>query len=189
MSKAAALARAFHGRKNIQVKTFTRNIRYRKEQAELGQLIDIEIRQLKVYQDGIDDKFDTATMIFWNLDEEGNPSKSVLANLPIICSEPSGNQYYLNSKHGIGASCLGGFDFDSGEVKKDFIVIGYVEAVTYWTDKHHLEGPDYQKDGCPYRHPLGEEGGTLPLLVYDALNQSLMWVGGSYTTIPEGIKN
>ena len=67
--------------------------------------------------------------------------------------------------------------------------LGYCKAVAYFTDKHHLEGPEYQKDGTEYQHEFGEDNGEPPFIVYNATDAKLLVVGGSYTIEDEGITN
>ena len=70
---------------------------------------------------------------------------------------------------------------------KYLVAVGQVLTIAYRTDKHHLSGPKSQASGTTYEHEFGEEGGELPLLVFDRQNQRLLLVGGSYTVESEGI--
>jgi hypothetical protein len=73
---------------------------------------------------------------------------------------------------------------------KDYIEVGMVHSITYFTDKHHLEGPKYQKKGCEYRHEFAEEkDGINPDLVYDTQNSRMMLTGGTYKVEERGIVN
>jgi hypothetical protein len=65
--------------------------------------------------------------------------------------------------------------------------LGYATTIAYETDKHHLD--DSEGEVCQYQHEFGEEGGELPMLVYDARNQKLELVGGDYTVEDVGIRN
>jgi hypothetical protein len=112
----------------------------------------------------------------------------------ILASAPGGTQYVLvGGDQGIDPDSLEqDFGITSDENWDEWqrkVVLGEVVSLTYFTDKHHLSGPKYQKDGCLYEHQLGEEGGELPTLVYDPNNESLEIVGGSYVTKEEGIRN
>jgi hypothetical protein len=112
----------------------------------------------------------------------------------ILASAPGGTQYVLvGGDQGIDPdSLVEDFGISTDEIGDEWqrkVVLGEVVSLTYFTDKHHLSGPKYQKDGCLYEHELGEEGGELPTLVYDPNNESLEIVGGSYITKEEGIRN
>lgn len=78
---------------------------------------------------------------------------------------------------------------EATEDDKNLVLIGPVEEINYWADKHHLEGPEEQKDGMTYFHKFGEEGGEMPWLVLDRRNRKMLLVSGSYTIQPEGITN
>lgn len=81
-------------------------------------------------------------------------------------------------------------DIDEGELEKQYIRLGPVITITYYTDKSHLEGPKYQANGTTYEHKFAEEkNGKLPELFYDSLNDRCLLVGGSYTITDEGIRN
>ena len=80
-------------------------------------------------------------------------------------------------------------ELDDEELEKQYVNVGPVYSIVYFADKHHLEGPKYQEEGTSYQHKFGEEGGRLPSLFYDTLNEQILLVGGSYTITDEGIKN
>jgi hypothetical protein len=108
----------------------------------------------------------------------------------ILASAPGGTQYVLIG--GDQSVDVGEFGIKETEEEQEWarkLVLGQVASLTYFTDKHHLSGPKYQKNGCLYEHKLGEEGGELPTLVYDPNNETLEIVGGSYITRAEGIRN
>jgi hypothetical protein len=65
--------------------------------------------------------------------------------------------------------------------------LGYATTICYETDKHHLE--DSEGEVVEYQHKFGEEGGELPMVVYDVRNDKLELVGGDYTIEDVGIKD
>ena len=94
--------------------------------------------------------------------------------------------------------------------QKDKVHIGFLYSITYWTDKHHLEGSSGKLES--YMHCFGEQtftnpnapkdgsadymvwkleeklvAGVLPELIYDRLNEQLELVGGGYFVKDEGI--
>lgn len=70
---------------------------------------------------------------------------------------------------------------------KHLVLVGPVCEIDYFADKHHLDGPEEQKQGITYFHEFGEGGGELPLLLFDTRNKKLLFAGGDYTIEPEGI--
>lgn len=70
---------------------------------------------------------------------------------------------------------------------KNIVLVGPVCEIDYFADKHHLDGPKSQKNGITYFHEFGDEGGELPVLLYDTRNEKLLFVDGEYTIEPEGI--
>jgi hypothetical protein len=68
--------------------------------------------------------------------------------------------------------------FKHADATKEAVVLGPVQAITYHAAKQHLAEED--KTPGAYRHEFGEEGGELPLLVYDTMNEKLNFAGGSY---------
>jgi len=68
--------------------------------------------------------------------------------------------------------------FPEVDPTKESVVLGPVKKIEYHTAKQHLGKAD--KIAGPYVHTFGEEGGTLPLLCYDTVNQLLSLVGGTY---------
>ncbi len=79
----------------------------------------------------------------------------------------------------IDLSALG---IDGEEAEKDVVVIGPVASIVYVTAKEHLGKAD--KETGPYEHQLGEDGGTMPILIYDTLNQQIGFAGGAYFIDP-----
>lgn len=183
LRNAEKLVELFHGRKKKAVIDFTENYQYREDLAELGKLIDIELKENDV------------TITFFDLDEDDDgtinhlPTPNEERKMISLCSEPSGNQYYF--ERGDQEIDLGDkvFSYLSPvQKKKDYIPLGEIMAISYYTDKHHLSD-EGQEEGTIYRHELGENGGELPQLVYDKLNKKLMLIGGEYETMAEGIAN
>ncbi len=63
------------------------------------------------------------------------------------------------------------------------VVLGHLQAVIYYTRK---KGEADEREGCEYRHRMGEEGGVEPLLCVDARGR--LWIaGGSYKVLNDGI--
>jgi hypothetical protein len=176
LSSSQSLVESFHGRSHNSVDDIITFDSFPDSLAELG-----ELRELVIVSPRFKGKLPIG------FDEAGNAVVK-------LASAPGGTQYVLvGGDQGIDPDSLvedfGISEDELGEDWKRKVVLGEVVSLTYFTDKHHLSGPKYQKDGCLYEHQLGEEGGELPTLVYDPNNESLEIVGGSYITKEEGIRN
>lgn len=74
------------------------------------------------------------------------------------------------------------FGADGGHVIE---ALGVVEGISYGTEKVHLSPEDGGK--AVYVHEFGENGGRLPVLLYDTRNRLLSFAGGSYSLPSVGI--
>lgn len=174
LSSSESLVEEFHGRSPTSVDDIVSFEEFPSSLGELGVLIELVVISN-----------DESEEIPISFDEEG-------PGVVRLASAPGGTQYVLvGGDQSISEESLEE-DFgirDKGEGWKRKLVLGEITSLTYFTDKHHLSGPKYQKDGCLYEHQLGEEGGELPTLLYDPNNETLEIVGGSYVTKAEGIRN
>lgn len=170
------LFKSFHGRSHTQVDEFVDTLKYEADLEELGKLVDIEL------DEGI-------TLTFYDYDEFDYPTAADQRKMVKVCSNPEGDQYHFvggNQEWNLKDKI---FDYLTlAEKKKQFVLLGQAVAISYFTDKRHLMDRG-QEEGLVYRHPLGEDGGISPGLVYDRLNKKIMFVGGTYETTPEGIYN
>jgi len=170
--EATEVSEGFHGRKSLYVEDIIEIERYRTKLAHLGDLVELEI---------LDDSGKHVIPISFAVhDSEEHVS---------VASTPDRNQLiFSGGNQGIELDSFP--DLTDNEKCKDYVRIGEVFSISYFTDKHHLEGPKYQKDGTEYIHQFGEEdGGVRPELMYDTLNQRMILVGGSYEVRDEGIYN
>jgi hypothetical protein len=104
-----------------------------------------------------------------------------------LCAAPDGLQYvFVGEDQTLDDEALEELGI-SLPVGSKQLLLGDVASITYSTDKHHLDDSDGEV--VQYQHEFGEEGGELPALVYDPVNERLSLVGGSYETKPEGITN
>lgn len=156
------LSEEFHGRPPGSVTTILEAEKYRKDLAVLGRLVSLSVLVGKNKVQDI--RFKNGTQ---------------------LASAKTGNQYFIVG--GDQSIDLSAFNIKGAAANKDLIDLGEAYSVVYHTDKHHLAGPSYQKDGTEYEHKFGEKGGQRPILVYDTLNQRLALVGGTYETRAEGI--
>lgn len=156
-SSAPELYEEFHGTPATGSKEHRREIEYRDQLAELGTL-----KRLDVLTPGGE----------WQQLDFTGPVK--------VCSEPNGHSLYF-----IGGNQklpLDQMDLGEADLKKDHLTIGQCSFIVYRTSKgfHDFEVTDYG-------HEFGEEGGELPTLNYDQLNNLIYLTGGSYKVRPEGI--
>ncbi len=173
-SKAAELSRRFHGRANETVSEIDELETYIENLAELGDLIELEVM---VNEDEI-------VPISFSYDND----KKIVS----VCCTPDGkNLEFVGGDQDLGdLSDLTkqGITLEYEEnTGKRLVDIGEVFSISYYTDKHHLEGPKSQANGEEYIHEFGEQGGIRPRLVYDTLNKKISLVGGSYEVREEGI--
>lgn len=174
--KALAVAEGFHGRPARDIEDVIEIERYRTKLAKLGDLVELEV----LCKSGKH----VIPITFASEENDGIEEDFVSAS-----STPDRNQILFVGGNQIVD--LEAFDeLNNNELAKDYVFLGECFSISYFTDKHHLEGPEYQKDGTPYIHKFGEEeGGERPFLVYDKLNEHLLLVGGSYEVRDEGIWN
>lgn len=99
-----------------------------------------------------------------------------------LCASSDGKQLYIvGGDQSLDLEAMG---FSKEQSSKDKVFIGSAQQVTYRTRKH-FDG----FEEIDYVHDFGEDGGVLPALVYDRLNQVIEFAGGDYEIKPEGIVN
>ena len=108
-----------------------------------------------------------------------------LSKRALLCASSDADQLYIVGPQKLTEADLKFFGVEYTD--RDFVEVGKIETIAYITEKHHLSARD--KKLGPYGHKFGEEGGELPTLVYDCLNDRCLIVGGSYTIADEGIRN
>lgn len=155
----------FHGRASDSATEYDMDETYHFNLAELGDLVELVIANGKK----------TGTPIDFSGDD-----------IKLAVSPDGQNLALIGGSQVLEDDLLKGLGVKGNELEKDSIALGNVAAITYHTDKQHLEGGGKAYD---YEHKFGEEGGTLPTLVYDRLNQRMELVGGSYKTLTEGIRD
>ena len=156
---AAKLSEKFHGRKPKKVTDLVTEDVERYALAELGRLQELHV----ILDSGRVVKLEFTT------------------RRPRVAAAPDGGQLYLeggDQKLDLGALGL------ANQLPKDHLEIGRAWKIVYRTSKrfHDFEPTDYV-------HEFGEDGGQLPTVGYDVLNQRLYLIGGSYQVKPEGIVN
>ena len=168
-SRAELLAEEFHGRPVRQELEVTEREVYDDEFAILGYLEELNI----LTEDG-----DYVIPISFGYDKTGGAG-----NVQVVSADGKNIEF------------IGGDQWiDWGRVEgahsiedKNLIYVGPVLSIAYWTDKHHLSGPKYQREGTSYEHEFGEDNGELPYLFYDRRNRKLMLASGAYSIESEGI--
>ena len=193
---AEDLAVGFHGRASQETFEVEERRNFRQDLAMLG-----ELEELEVFNE-----------IAWNETGElktftfSRKKKDVVR----LAGSPDRRQLFLvGGDQEIPDSVLGDLAGDR-QATKDKVSLGFVYSISYWSDKHHLEGsngvmeaymhcfgestfenPDARQDGqADYLVFMPEQklgAGLLPELVYDRLNMTLELVGGGYEIRDEGI--
>lgn len=188
MEEAEEMVRKFHGREPRDVIEYLEEEDYDKNLGVLGQLIELNI---------LKDSGNSFVPIIFSKKGRENMSQKDLEGMVQVCSNGKRPIQFKNGNQELDLIKLEQSGLDLGELKdrgKELIIIGPVMSIVYWTDKHHLEGPEYQKKGTPYEHEFGEradkgEYGEMPFLLYDARNKRMHLSGGSYEIREEGIWN
>lgn len=167
------ITEGFHGRESEDETEILEEEIYSEELAGLGLLVELEIF--------VDDKH--VVPIKFNYSK---PDDTVL----LVCDK-EGNIEFVGGDQDLGTAeqLAEKFDLKEEDARKNKIPLGQVDTISYFADKHHLEGPKSQAKGTEYIHEFGEEDGDMPLLVYDCRNKKMELVGGSYTITDEGIRN
>lgn len=177
--EAIKLTEGFHGRPVGETFTTVTPIKFHNELAVLGELEELG--------------FVTANGGILELPFKRNRHSGGKDNCVLVCASSrtqiefaEGNQKITFTRQAVKSLGLGSWDLN-----KQYIDVGEVAYIAYWTDKHHLTGPKYQKDGAPYEHWFGKQikRSKRPRLTYDVLNEHITLVGGSYTIRDEGIFN
>lgn len=157
---AAELSEDFHGRDPRWQTDLIETHRYRQNLADLGGLEELVVITPSRHQVTLRFGYDTRLAAF-----------------------PENGQLYL--KGGDQSIDLNEFPLSDNEKTKDYVVLGVVDSIAYYTAKHHLDARDRQ--GGTYEHHFGEDGGEQPLLIYDQVNRRLWLTGGSYRVEGRGI--
>src|SRR6185312_2527093 len=167
------ISEGFHGRAPKEVIELVEEERYHKDMATIGFLVELEIVDIRSKARVIPIRF---------LTDDGPSSAKSPKDLVRVCVDRSrsnieliGGDQYLDD-----TGLVKNFDIIDDELNKDFVYLGPAYSISYWTDKHHLEGPKYQENGAVWMHEFGEEGGKSPDIFYSRMNERLYFSGGSY---------
>ena len=156
---AGELSEQFHGRPPRTITDTTETRRERFALAQLGTLQELTV-----------------------LRDNGQAARIEFSTKkPKLAVSPDGRQLYIEG---------GDQEIDLAELgitaaeRRDHVELGALWKIVYRTAKgfHDFEVTDYS-------HEFGENGGRLPTLVYETLNNALYLTGGTYIVKPEGIVN
>ena len=185
MDGALKMAEKFHGRKVKEVVELSESEDEDLDLAVLGILTELEVmtedgrEAVEVsFADGLEGKH------YLNVDKG-------MKKFVRVCTNAEGNQlYFVGGKQDI-SGLLPTLKREGCRVedKTRKVLVGELYSISYMADKHHLEGPESQKQGGFYIHQLGEESGIRPMLVFDKVNGKLEVVGGNYDVHDVGIKD
>lgn len=188
---AEELARGFHGRDNKESLELEQSDIYRANTGIIGEMEEIELYNDLIYlEQGL---------------EPIEFSRDV-----ILTGSSNRKQLFLMGDTQLPDDWLEAISPNGWD--KDRVILGNAYSISYFTDKHHLEGPKSQKKGAAYGHCFGESSfpnpnakrngmmeetiwaledklasGLLPEIIYDRLNCRMELVGGGYEIRDEGI--
>lgn len=174
IERAEEISEMWHGRDIEEYVDVVEEMNYDSAGAILGKLEELEILCSDNCEEGVP--------LNW---EEQNEEKK-----PWLVCDPRGKQLMvIGGDQYLSDADLVAMGLSEVDIDRTMICVGEINAIAYFADKHHLEGPKYQSKGTVYMHEAGEEGGLLPYLVYDRRNRKMFIVGGSYTITEEGLRD
>jgi len=160
--QAVRLFEGFHGRAPEEILELQRSATMRLDYTALGELVAIGLGQPEQHGGALVNHWDKENCLTF----EGDDVK--------LASAPNGEQLYLI---GGNQDCSDCFDAVEGlDEQKDLIDLGDAGFVVYDARKAHSNFEPVE-----WIHEFGEEGGTLPRLLYDRLRRELFFAGGNYT--------
>lgn len=169
--EAEQLAEGFHGRPAKEQFDIDETIHYDKDLAQLGLLCEFEILT--------DSEDSTVSPIAFQYRK--NPIR--------LCGTKDRKQIILVGGNQNLSNCFSALGIPKDYLHKRAVVLGHIHSISYFSDKWHLEGGKEQEKGVEYQHEFGEQGGTLPQLIYYPKDERMEISGGSYTIRDEGIYN
>ncbi len=195
LEQAEDLAEGFHGRKSREAFDISEHHTYRDSLGMLGELEELEVFNWQLWKNEEDLKTFTFSRKGSKVVRLGGSGDR--KQLYFNGGDQELPNELLEELGGVGAN-------------KDKVSLGYVYSISYWSDKHHLEGssgrneaymhcfgeatfenPDARTDGQAdyiiYKPTEKAIAGVLPELIYDRLNGCLELVGGGYEIRDEGI--
>ena len=187
LDDAKKLALEFHGRAAKEIIEYAEEEKFQDKLAILGELEELNI--LKASGTGYETirfKSNGGMGVFTYTGSEDD------STVLVCCQAVGANQIeFVGGDQSLDFNdrVVKSLGIDPVSLDKEWIEVGSVYSITYFTDKHHLTGPKYQKKGASYEHEFGENNGVEPVLFYNVLNEKMYLAGGSYTVKPEGISN
>lgn len=177
--QAVKLFESFHGHDARGVVEKQVSAAVRKDYAALGPLIALGHGEIDATSAYLAHHWEKYPHIDFSED------KVMLAGAPAPAGSKKSRQLYCIGGNQNLSSVLHRFTQDT---QKDFIDLGACSFVVYFTRK----APDFEP--AEYCHKFGEDGGSLPQLMYDKLRKQIFFVGGDYfidTTneVSPGIEN
>ena len=159
LDRAEGIYEEFHGKPSGELIETEEEVRLRDTLAVLGRLAQIIVESADAARYSITFGDDT-----------------------MLCVSDDGKQLYaVGGDQSLDLEALG---VSGPAAEKDKVFVGSALQVTYRTRKQFDDFAEVD-----YVHDFGEDGGTLPLLVYDRLNQTVEFAGGDYEIKREGIVN
>lgn len=170
IDEAVQLYETFHGKSPREVIEKHVSAAMRHEYAVLGDLIALGIGECSVSASRLVGRWEECNNITFESDRVK------------LAGAPDGRQLYFIGGNQNLDSVLS--KWEGIDPKKDFIDLGDCSFVVYEARK---AAGNFEP--IEWVHKFGEEGGTLPRLMYDKLKKNLFLIGGQYTVAAPGIEN
>jgi hypothetical protein len=159
---AADVYEEFHGMPSAEIVEVTKRVHFHEHLAALGKLEALVVQR------------------------NGNEHRLVGFKGAKLCCNERKNQLFVEG----GDQALDASDFGfKGDWPHEKNTLGPVTRLEYFTTKKHLgsEGGTAIYFHLPAEPERGRSAGTGPDLIYDAVNESLEFAGGTYEILAEGI--
>ncbi len=161
---AAEKYEEFHGKPSDRIIEIAEEVHEHLNLTELGDLVVLKVRTVTDLD---------ATISF----ETGKGEFPV----KLACSEDGKQLFFVGGSQELDLATL---EMDCDELIRDSMLIGELYMIHYVTKKAFDKMEETE-----YFHEFSEEGGPLPVLILDYVNQKISMSGGSYEVKPEGIVN
>lgn len=150
----AEISESWHGRKPKIATDYIERLKYHDKLADLAQLIELNVRVLG----------------------EGKPQWIRFDRKTKVGYTRAGGRQQLHVEGGDQSLDLRKLGLPKDEADKDLVFVGFCSSIVYRAEKLHLN----EREPVQWEHKFGEEGGSEPVLIYDALNERILLAGGTY---------
>ncbi len=137
LDDSQSLFESFHGRPSTHLTEIAETEHYPSNLAALGELEELEI------------------LIGNNKVLPITFSREHTPEIVMVCATPDAKQIeFVGGDQSLPLDDIELTNAEKGNpTNKSLVEVGPIYGITYWTDKHHLSGPKYQKTGCSHSSP------------------------------------